>query len=1215
MRILRLTFQNINSLKGKFDINFETSPLGDAGLFVITGPTGAGKTSILDAVCVALYGKTPRLPNKKELEQLMTHHTGECRAEVTFAVNGKIYRSYYERYRARRKPEGNFQPPKMELVDEDANTIIADKVSQVPSAVEELTGLDYVRFARSIMLAQGNFTAFLQAAEDERAVLLEKMTGTEIYTDISKSVFNRDKSEKQKLETLNAVLENVNLMSGDAVREKKEKLLTICDRIDDMDKILFKIAHEKKYLQDIEEFKAAIAEGEEKLRRIDEEVKLAAPDFIRLESDLKTMPLKASHAVLQHFRNQEDTLEKKIAETKKNIPGVKADLEKIRQNKEAESRAFAEFKMEKETLQGLITETVKQDGLIKKEKDILNTQAAKLDAIKKHLADIEKKKKRTETSIAKMETEIESGQKFILQHEADKDLENHLSLVFEKFADIKELSELKTAKQNRIVSCRKEIKKARKNHDKTQENLKQTESKLSEKNRKKEALSGKLIALLAGKDQAFWEEKADGLKKHKQEIERIQDKGRQVVKVDEKLKVQKALDKSLDEKLSTAEQSKTNLVLKNEEKEKAIKSLEKAKELEDAIKSLEERRQELMENAPCPLCGSTDHPWAQHAPETGNTVYRLNACQKELKDIHKELKKVEKSITESSTEKKLNEKAMDEGFKGLDKITAEYRLLTESVKLEVPPDQWKSLDHDLETVSGDLLQTTAALKEIKMTNEALAELAEQIVATTKKHTDDRVKCEKAEHNKRSLEEKEDRLTKEARDLNGRFEKTISDLNSIIDPYDEKITDVKDGDKHLDRLKRRSDLFQKQEKLLKEISEAIGPVREKLAADRATVDNDAKQLELEKKNFKTIENNLKILADTRKSLFGEKNPEMVQKKLRQKTLDFEKNIKDFDSSLTEMKKQLAARQETLAQNSSDLEIAQKKVIAASGTFNSKLEATGFLDEQDFLAAFLPKDEQKQLIDKKEDLEKRKIENLSLIKNSRDKLEKALKHPVTGENLEAVVAREATAEKQKTDLFAEKGAISVLLEENEKRVRDHMEKVKEASIQAKECGRWSTLNDLIGAADGAKFRKFAQGLTLETLMENANIYLDMLSRRYVLKRSELSDLAIEVIDTFYGDQIRPTDNLSGGESFLISLALALGLSDLSSRRTTIESLFLDEGFGTLDAQTLETALGALDTLNASGKTIGIISHVEALKERIPAKIEVKPVSGGVSTIEVI
>ena len=192
---------------------------------------------------------------------------------------------------------------------------------------------------------------------------------------------------------------------------------------------------------------------------------------------------------------------------------------------------------------------------------------------------------------------------------------------------------------------------------------------------------------------------------------------------------------------------------------------------------------------------------------------------------------------------------------------------------------------------------------------------------------------------------------------------------------------------------------------------------------------------------------------------------------------------------------------------------------------------------------------------------------------------------------------------------------MLEENEKKILDHQTKVDQANHQEKELQRWSVLSRLVGSHDGAKFRKFAQGLTLENLIIKANAHLSMLTRRYELKRSDTSDLGIEVIDTFHGDEIRPTNNLSGGESFLASLALALGLSDLSGRRAAIESLFLDEGFGTLDAETLEIALSALDALNASGKTIGVISHIEALKERISAKIEITPSGGGVSSLAVI
>jgi exonuclease SbcC len=163
-------------------------------------------------------------------------------------------------------------------------------------------------------------------------------------------------------------------------------------------------------------------------------------------------------------------------------------------------------------------------------------------------------------------------------------------------------------------------------------------------------------------------------------------------------------------------------------------------------------------------------------------------------------------------------------------------------------------------------------------------------------------------------------------------------------------------------------------------------------------------------------------------------------------------------------------------------------------------------------------------------------------------------------------------------------------------------------------WACLNSLIGSADGSKFRRFAQGLTLDHLVYLANKQLTRLHGRYYLRRKDTEALELLVIDTWQADTVRDTKTLSGGESFLVSLALALALSDLVSHKTSIDSLFLDEGFGTLDSETLDTALDALDSLNASGKMIGVISHIEAMKDRIPVQIQVMKANGlGVSKLE--
>ena len=201
-----------------------------------------------------------------------------------------------------------------------------------------------------------------------------------------------------------------------------------------------------------------------------------------------------------------------------------------------------------------------------------------------------------------------------------------------------------------------------------------------------------------------------------------------------------------------------------------------------------------------------------------------------------------------------------------------------------------------------------------------------------------------------------------------------------------------------------------------------------------------------------------------------------------------------------------------------------------------------------------------------------------------------------------------------LNQESGAIQKELEADEQN-RERFKKVADEVVQQqKECEKWTYLKKMIGSREGDSFRKFAQGLTLDFLISLANQKLSLLNHRYVLVRESSSSMNFEVIDTLQADVRRPVESLSGGESFLVSLSLALGLSDLASKSIKIDSLFLDEGFGTLDADTLDIALSALSTLQAQGKTIGIISHVEALKERIPVQIQVKKLSGGCSKIEI-
>ena len=199
MRILTLRLKNLNALKGEWKIDFTQSPFIDNGLFAITGPTGAGKTTLLDAICLALYHQTPRLgPISTSNNDIMTRGTAECLAEVEFDIKGKAYRAFWSMRRARGKVDGNLQSADVELAEVESGKVLATQVRPKSEEIEKLAGLNFARFTKSMMLSQGDFAAFLNANEADRAELLEELTGTEIYGQISQAVHQQFSDAKQK---------------------------------------------------------------------------------------------------------------------------------------------------------------------------------------------------------------------------------------------------------------------------------------------------------------------------------------------------------------------------------------------------------------------------------------------------------------------------------------------------------------------------------------------------------------------------------------------------------------------------------------------------------------------------------------------------------------------------------------------------------------------------------------------------------------------------------------------------------------------------------------------------------------------------------------------------------------------------------------------------------------------------------------------------------
>ena len=349
----------------------------------------------------------------------------------------------------------------------------------------------------------------------------------------------------------------------------------------------------------------------------------------------------------------------------------------------------------------------------------------------------------------------------------------------------------------------------------------------------------------------------------------------------------------------------------------------------------------------------------------------------------------------------------------------------------------------------------------------------------------------------------------------------------------------------------------------------------------------------------------LVQNRRKEIYGDKNPEIEEEKLTSNlnSLISKKNLSlENQSGLEKSVTELSTKKESLEKN-----ITEKTTTldAELKSFSLLLERNDFTSELNYLEARLEPSKKDELLSLETEIENT-LKELQIKKNDR-----ASSISLEKEKTLTDLSMDELLSNQKIDLEASESLTEQValekarLEENSKALSRLGEKQGLITRQKKECEKWSKLHSLIGSADGKKYRKYAQGLTFEIMVSHANKQLQKMTDRYLLIRDEKEPLSLNIMDNYQAGEIRSTKNLSGGESFIISLTLALGLSKMASKNVKVDSLFLDEGFGTLDEDSLEMALDTLSSLQEDGKLIGVISHISSLKERITTQIKVSPV----------
>jgi exonuclease SbcC len=1073
MKILELRFKNLNSLYGEWVIDFTDPEYVSNGIFALTGPTGAGKSTILDAICLALYGATPRLGKiTKSGNEIMSRQTGECYAEVLFESQAGRFRCHWEQRRARKKAEGNLQDQEHQIADDATGKPIETKKSLVGAVIEEKTGMDFDRFTRSILLAQGGFDTFLKADVEQKSKILEQITGTEIYSEISRRVHERQRDEREKLNILNAETSGIVIIEPEQEKEIQDELVAKQKQETELAAKSAETGKAITWLTNIENLKKEILSLTDDAAKLKTDTEAFKPERAKLELATKAASLDGTYATLTSLRKQQADDQTALKTDEAALPELESSANTQTEALKAAEQLTLKAKVELKTAGPLIQKIRSIDQKIAEQTKAVSEGA---DACTKEAGKIENKKqawvKEQEKRTAAEKT-LEAAELYLKENAQDEWLISGLAGVQEQLGNL-------LTKQQEITQKETDLKTA--------------DTTVADATKKLEEAS-----------------KQCGLKKHELEAA-----GKNLQQGKD------ALSELLGDKLLREYRT---------EKETLLREMAFIKKIEE----LEDHRAKLEDGKPCPLCGSTEHPFAE-----GNVPVPDEIEQK----IESLTKLIDKADEQEAAIKKLEQAE-----------TAARKNLNDTEKLE-----------------------TDAANDKKAAEKTLAEL-------------------------------KDTLTK----LRTGFDELKLAVSGKLQPLGISEIPETEVEALLESLRSRLKAWQEQVKQKADIEKQIADIDSEVKRLDAVIDTQVKALTEKQEALEQLKKELADGTEERKQLYGDKKPDDEEGRLNKAIADAEKAEKKARDLNTELQQKLTTAKTHIDSLKKRIEQRTPELKKAEADFSVALIPAGFADEKTFLEARLSQEDRESLSSRAKELDDAGTELKAKQKDRETRLATEIAKKLTDKTLEELEPQSKEFEESLKELRDAVAGLKHKLSENTAAKERIKEKQSAIEAQKKECHRWEKLHGLIGSADGKKYRNFAQGLTFELMVSHANRQLEKMTDRYLLIRDEQQPLELNVVDNYQAGEIRSTKNLSGGESFIVSLTLALGLSKMASRKVRVDSLFLDEGFGTLDEEALETALETLSGLQQDGKLIGIISHVSALKERISTQINITPVSGGRSSL---
>jgi len=1256
MKILRIGGKNLASLAGEFEVDFEREPLASSGLFAISGPTGAGKSTLLDALCLALYDATPRLLRARAGNQvpdvgadtvqahdrrtLLRRGAAEGHAEVDFIGNdGIAYRARWSVRRSYNKASGALQGVNMSLHKLPELAPLGNTKTETLLEIEKRIGLSFEQFTRSVLLAQNEFSAFLRTDDNERGELLETLTGSAVYSEISRRAFERWRLEQEAMRRLAGRLQDQAPLAQDVRAALDQEHVGAQAALAAAEARRAALERQLRWHEALAQLAQGETQAEAALAQATAAVDAAAPRRRYLATLDAVQPARALVAELQRL-----ALEQRQAQLA--LEGGEKELARALAARTAAAQGQIEAERKLEAAE-----------LAQRDQAPLLDRAKALDATLATLAPAHAKaaKARDAAALEAAQAAAALRAQAAALDEARKSLADTRAWLDAR-RDLDGLAAQWTRWEQRLVQAEQAaafdadsaaaLARARTGLAQAEAGAERTAAALGAATtllRERETARAQALAALEGFDgdalrteRRALEARREGLAAFAATSNGLAAARAQLGKLDAQAERQQAARAAATQALDAARAAGGAIDATLAQAERLLEAAQLA--CADGVESLRDR---LANGAPCPVCGSEDHPY-RHQDARLHTL-----LDKMAEEVGARRREQRDNVNEQAQQRAAMEAAAerlralhDERGSVLEAIALlEGELAAGPLADEAPAEDgraaWLTAQQTALRAGFDGLDgREAALRHAELARDA----AQQAWDGT--HREQARLLEAAQAAQTQLA----RLEADIAALAAKREAAAAALATLLAELDPVLGEAcgagwqaqwrqdPAGWRHERAGAARA--WAERSTRLARLEAGIGT----LEAEHAALDTRAGQgkarADEAQAEFARIDGELTALRGERTRLFDGRPAREVEQALAAAMAAAREGVNASQAASLQAA-QLEARvreaqaraQERIGQLQDASSDTAARLNAWFEEFDGADPALEPVDNQQALTSLLAVGNawivQERALLLELDTGARQAAAVLAERRAR-RLQHQESAPADalsrdGASLDAAaVARDlAAAEQERRGVHETASALALRLREDDARRDKARSMMAEIERQRAIEERWGKLAELIGSADGKKFRNYAQQFTLDVLLGYANQHLAQLARRYRLERvanGSGPSLALMVRDQDMGGEVRSVNSLSGGESFLVSLALALGLASLSSNRVKVESLFIDEGFGSLDSDTLGVAMDALDALQSMGRKVGVISHVQEMTERIATKVLVRPAGGGSSAITV-